>query len=99
MEFGNLLLRNIVYRLLNIFTSVCITILFTRLMGVSGYGILALLIANVSIFSLVSCLGSESGIIFHYASGSLGRNKIFSIIYIVILFQLLLFLLSELIYH
>ena len=68
-------------------------------MTVNGYGILSLMIANASIFNLISCLGSESGITYHYASGSLPRKKIFTIICFVVLFQLALFTISEGIYR
>ena len=99
MNFGSLLAGNILYRGLNIATGMLITALFTRLMGAQGYGVLSLLVANVSVFSLISCLGSESGITFHYASGSLNREKIFTIIYLVIFFQLAFLTAIELIHH
>ena len=98
MSFSKLLVRNIFFRGTGILVSLATTILLTRLMGTEGYGILALLVANASIFSLVSCLGSESGITYHYASGSIKRSRIFSIIYIIIFFQLALLLLFEFVF-
>jgi O-antigen/teichoic acid export membrane protein len=67
-------------------------------MTVNGYGVLSLMIANAAIFNLVSCLGSESGITYHYASESLPRKKIFTIICFVVLFQLVVFTVFEIIY-
>ena len=98
MKFGKLIIGNVFLRVLNIITSILITLLLTRLLSVDGYGILALVIANVSIFSLVSCLGSESGITYHYSSENMHRGKLFAIIYTVILIQVLLFIVTELIH-
>jgi O-antigen/teichoic acid export membrane protein len=98
MSFGRLLARNIMFRVLNIAVNLIIIILLTRLMGTAGYGVLSLLVANASVFSLVSCLGSESGITYHYASGSMQRSKIFSIIYSIIFFQLALLGITEIIH-
>lgn len=98
MKFGRLLIQNIILRGLNIALSLIVMVLLTRLMGVEGYGILSLLVANASIFSLVSCLGSESGITYHSASAAMQRGKIFTIIFYIILFQLVLLGLVELIH-
>lgn len=59
---------------------------------------MALVIANISIFSLVSCFGSESGITYHYSSRNLQRGKLFAIVYTVIFIQLIFFILTELIH-
>jgi O-antigen/teichoic acid export membrane protein len=84
--------------MLNLVAGLLVMVLFTRLLGARGYGILSLLVANVSILTLVTCLGSESGITYHYTSRSLPRQRIFSIVYIVIFFQLMLVLLVEMIH-
>ena len=98
MNFSRVIASNIAYRFLYVVINVFITLLLTRLMTVNGYGILSLMIANAAIFNLVSCLGSESGITYHYASDSLPRKKIFTIICFVVLFQLSVFTISEVIY-
>lgn len=98
MNFRGVIVSNIAYRFLYVVINVFITLLLTRLMTVNGYGILSLMIANAAIFNLVSCLGSESGITYHYASESLPRKKVFTIICFVVLFQLSVFTISEIIY-
>ena len=98
MNFGKLLASNIAYRSLNISVGILITILLTRLMSAGGYGLLSLMIVNASLFSLVSCLGSESGITYHFASGKMQRGKIFSIIYFIVFIQLILLALTEFIH-
>jgi O-antigen/teichoic acid export membrane protein len=99
MSFSLTLAGNIVYRILNIVTGFFITLLLTRLMSTEGYGVLSLLIANVSFFNLLSCLGAESGIIFHSASGHMKPGKVLTIIYSVIIWQLLLLLITEMIHY
>jgi len=98
MNFSGVIVSNIAYRFLYVVINVFITLLLTRVMTVNGYGILSLMIANTAIFNLVSCLGSESGITYHYASDTLPRRKIFTIICFVVLFQLAVFTISEIIY-
>jgi O-antigen/teichoic acid export membrane protein len=98
MNFSGVIVSNIAYRFSYVVINVFITLLVTRLMTVNGYGILSLMIANAAIFNLVSCLGSESGITYHYASNTLPRKKIFTIICFVVLFQLAVFTISEIIY-
>lgn len=96
---GGLLAGNITFRSLNIVCSVLITFLLTRLMDTGGYGVLSLLIANAVIFNLLTCLGAESGITYHYSSGNIRKPSLFSIAYLVILFQFLVVMLVELCYH
>jgi O-antigen/teichoic acid export membrane protein len=96
---GHLLAGNIIFRSLNILCTVTTTFLLTRLLGTSGYGILSLLIANTAIFNLLTCLGAESGITYHYAAGSQNKPVIFSITYAVVLFQTILLVLAECIYY
>jgi O-antigen/teichoic acid export membrane protein len=99
MNFGATLARNSVYKSLNIITGFLITLLLTRLMSTEGYGVLSLLVANASFFNLLSCLGAESGITFHSASGDINKGKLFTIIYTVIILQLFLLLMTEIVYY
>jgi O-antigen/teichoic acid export membrane protein len=99
MRFADLLVGNVVFRSLNIVMNILITVLLTRLMSVEGYGIFSLLVANASIFNLVTCLGVESGITYHYASKDISKEKIFSIIYSVSLFQVVLLVIAEIVHH
>jgi O-antigen/teichoic acid export membrane protein len=99
MNVGSILARNSLYRLLNIATGFFITLFLTRLMSTEGFGILSLLVANASFFNLLSCLGAESGIGFHSATGDIQKGRMFTIIYSVILFQLVLLLITEMTHY
>ncbi len=99
MSFRSVLAGNIVYRGLNMITGFLVMLLLTRLMSTAGFGILSLLIANVTFFNLVSCLGAESSAIYHSASQKLSQGKILTLIYGVFVFQLLLLVIVEVIMY
>lgn len=96
---GDLLAGNIVFRSLNIACTILITFLLTRAMGAGGFGLLSLMIANAALLNLLTCLGAESGITYHYSSGSLPAHSLISITYVVIFIQLIIFLAVEAIWH
>jgi O-antigen/teichoic acid export membrane protein len=87
---SKMLVTNIVYRVLNVVVVFIISILLSRLTGVAGYGLLSLMIANATIFNLVSALGADAGIGFHAASGRLSPGKLISFVTGIVLFQLVL---------
>ncbi len=90
-----MLVTNIVYRVLNVLVVFIISILLSRLTGVAGYGLLSLMIANATIFNLVSALGADAGIGFHAASGRLSPGKLTSFVAVIVLIQLALLCLVE----
>ena len=95
MMNGKILAANIVYRILNVAVVFLITVLLSRLTGAAGYGVLSLLIANTTIFNLVSGLGSDAGITFNTASGRLSSAHILTFIGSILLFQVILLLIVE----
>ena len=95
MMNGKMLGKNIVYRILNVVVVFAINVLLSRLTGAAGYGLLSLMIANATIFNLVSGMGADAGITFNTASGRMTAGKIFSFIGIILLFQVVMILLSE----
>ncbi len=92
---GKLLAENLIYRLLNVAVVFVSTILLSRLTGVSGYGLLSLLIANAGIFNLLSAFGADAGLTFHAASGRLPLKKLFTFLLFIVFFQLLAAVLAE----
>lgn len=98
-RFASLLAGNIIYRILNIVLNILITLLLTRLLKIEGYGLLSLLIANVAIFNLITCLGADSALTYHHSKGDIRPSKLFSILYLIIIFQAGLLILAELIYY
>ncbi|HSU28818.1 MAG TPA: oligosaccharide flippase family protein, partial [Chitinophagaceae bacterium] len=99
MNFSTLFAGNIVYRGLNILAGFGIMLLLTRLMGTDGFGLISLMVANVTLFNLLSCLGAESSVIFHGASRKMTAGKILTLIYAVFFFQLIMLVGVELIGH
>jgi O-antigen/teichoic acid export membrane protein len=95
MMNGKMLGNNIVYRILNVVVVFVINVLLSRLTGVAGYGLLSLMIANATIFNLVTGMGADAGITFNTAAGRMTAGKIFSFISIILLFQVVMMVLSE----
>ena len=97
MKLGKTLAVNSVYRILNIVVVFLITILLSRLTGVAGYGLLSLMIANATIFNLLSGLGADAGIGYHTATDDLPVTKIISFLFSIIFLQLVLLSIAEII--
>jgi O-antigen/teichoic acid export membrane protein len=91
-----MLAANVVYRALNVTILFAVNILLSRLAGVTGYGVLSLLVANATIFNLLSGFGIDSAITFHTASGKINVAKLVGFLSGVVFFQLLLLIIVEL---
>jgi O-antigen/teichoic acid export membrane protein len=66
-------------------------------MGANGYGFLSLLIANASLFNLISSFGIESGITYHIATGKYSLNRVVSVIIIFLIIQIFMLFIIQLI--
>ncbi len=88
MIFGKVLIQNTLNRLLNTVVMFLTTVLLTRMIGASGFGVLTLMIANASILNLISSLGVGSGITYNLAAKNLRADKILSITFMLLLAQL-----------
>lgn len=95
MMQSKMLATNIVYRVLNVAVVLIISILLSRLTGVAGYGLLSLMIANATIFNLLSAFGADAGIGFHAASGRLSAGKLISFLGAIVFFQLVVLGIAE----
>ncbi|MBI2730578.1 MAG: oligosaccharide flippase family protein [Sphingobacteriales bacterium] len=90
MSLGNILANNTIYRVLNIAVTFLTTVVLSRLMGATGYGLLSLIIVNVTLFNLFSGFGADAGIVYKTASRKIETGKIISITWILAFFQLIL---------
>ncbi|HET9056930.1 MAG TPA: oligosaccharide flippase family protein [Chitinophagaceae bacterium] len=99
MKLNKAIVFNSFYRVLNIAVSFAITVLLARILKAEGFGILSLLIANVTILNLFTGFGSDSGITYQLASGQLLLGKINTIIFSVLLLQLVFVLIVETVVH
>jgi O-antigen/teichoic acid export membrane protein len=89
MMQSSMLVKNVVYRVLNVIVVFFITVLLSRLAGVAGYGVLSLLIANASIFNLLSGFGADAGITFYAASGRISTGKLVYFIVTILFLQVI----------
>jgi O-antigen/teichoic acid export membrane protein len=95
MSLSKTIASSLIYRILNLATVFALTILLARILKADGFGIFSLLVANVTLFNLLSGLGIESGIIFQTAAGKVQQPVILSIIFWVLLFQLIVLAITE----
>src|SRR5450432_1703430 len=89
MNFASALTYNTIYRLLNMVAVYAMVVLVSKLVGVEGYGLLSLMIVNVSVFNLISAFGADAGVTWHSASITLSPAKVITIIFLIIAVQLL----------
>ncbi len=99
MRVAATLTSSAIYRLLNMIIVYAIVVVVSRLAGVAGYGLLSLMIVNVTLFNMVSGFGSDAGITYHSANTSLQTGKIIAIIFWVVLLQVMLLGVTELIFY
>lgn len=93
-----MVVMNTGYKAGNMILLFLVNMLLTRMLGVSGFGALSLLIINVGIVNLVSGFGIDSSIIFYGASKKIPNKRILGILWSGIVIQLLLLLFTELFY-
>ncbi len=84
----NFLLR-IALGLLQVLT----TVELTRMMSVENYGQLSMLILNAALFNMVTSLGIDSSLTYHYSAGLVSTRNAWRTIWIFILFQVTILLL------
>lgn len=90
-----MLLLNAVYRIINVAVVFLTLLILSRLTGVEGYGVLSLVIVNAALFNLFSSFGADAGVLYHAASGDIPVRKINTIIYYILLWQLVILVIVE----
>jgi O-antigen/teichoic acid export membrane protein len=95
MSFTATLASNALYRVCNLVVLFLITVLLSRLMGVEGYGLLSLLIVNGTLFNLITSFGADSGITYNIASRPIKVSRILTIVFSILLLQILLLGITE----
>ncbi|MEO5683284.1 MAG: polysaccharide biosynthesis C-terminal domain-containing protein [Chitinophagaceae bacterium] len=87
---------NTFYRLANIIIVYVTIILLSKMAGVAGYGLLSLMVVNATFFNMVSSFGADSGITYHTANEAIHKGKITTIIFIILLAQIVIISITEL---
>ncbi len=95
MNFNRELLKNILFKGINVFLSFVITVLLVRLLGAEGNGFYSLFIANTTIIALVISFSLNSGISYYTAKKEFSIVALLNTLVLILLVQLILILIAE----
>ncbi len=99
MTFKKELIKNIVFKGINVLLSFAVTVLIVRLLGAKGNGIYSLFIANTAIIVLVVSFSFNSGLTYYSAKNEFSPHALINSAFIILLIQVLLILAAEKIFH
>ncbi|MEO8821544.1 MAG: polysaccharide biosynthesis C-terminal domain-containing protein [Ginsengibacter sp.] len=95
MNFKRELIKNIFFKVINVFLSFVITVLMVRLLGVDGNGIYSLFIANTAIVVLIISFSFNSGITYYSAKNEFASTALLNSAFVILLLQVVLVLIAE----
>lgn len=99
MNFKRELLKNILFKGINVLLSFAITVLMVRLLGTQGNGFYSLLIANTAIIALIISFSLNSGLTYYTAKKEFSPVALLNTIIIILVIQLLIILIAERIFN
>ena len=99
MNFKKELLKNILFKGVNLLLSLAVTVLMVRLLGTKGNGFYSLFIANTTIIALVISFSLNSGLLYYTARNEFAPAVLFNTVIIILIIQLILVLIAERIFH
>jgi O-antigen/teichoic acid export membrane protein len=99
MNFKKELLKNILFKGVNLMLSFAVTVLMVRLLGTKGNGLYSLFIANTAIIALVISFSLNSGLTYYTARNEFPPMTLFNTVIIILILQLILVLIAERIFH
>lgn len=99
MNFTNELIKNVVFKGVNVILSFTVTVLLIRLLGVEGNGIYSLFIANAALIVLIISFSFNSGITYYSAKNEFSPTALLNSAFIILLLQASIILIAEKIFH
>ncbi len=99
MNFKKELLKNILFKGINLLLSFAVTVLMVRILGTEGNGFYSLFVANTAIIALVISFSLNSGLIYYTARNEFPPVSLFNSVVIILMIQLILILIAEKIFH
>jgi len=94
MNFKKELLKNILFKGVNVFLSFVITVLMVRLLGTEGNGFYSLFIANTAIIALIISFSINSGVTYYSAKKEFSASKLLNTIFLILIIQLVIILIT-----
>ncbi len=98
MNFKKELIKNILYKGLNVFLSFGITIVLVRLLGTEGNGVYSLFITNTAIITLVVSFGFNSGLVYYSAKRIFSPVTLINSSFLILLIQVIVIIIAEIIF-
>lgn len=98
MNFKKELIKNILYKGLNVFLSFGITIVLVRLLGTEGNGVYSLFITNTAIITLVVSFGFNSGLVYYSAKRIFSPVTLINSSFLILLIQVIAIIIAEIIF-
>jgi O-antigen/teichoic acid export membrane protein len=95
MNFRKELLKNVLFKGINVLLSFVITVLMVRLLGAEGNGFYSLFIANTAIIALVISFSLNSGITYYTAKKEFPVVTLLNTLVLILFAQLILILVAE----
>lgn len=99
MNFKKELVKNILFKGMNILLSFAITVLMVRLLGTKGNGFYSLFIANTAIITLVISFSLNSGLTYYTARNEFAPGALFNTVAVFLIIQMILILIAEGIFY
>ncbi|MGN6267340.1 MAG: hypothetical protein ACTHM5_16800 [Ginsengibacter sp.] len=98
MNFKKELIKNVLYKGLNVFLSFGITIVIVRLLGTEGNGVYSLFITNAAIIALVVSFGFNSGLVYYSAKRIFSPVTLINSSFLILLIQVIVIIIAEIIF-
>lgn len=95
MNFKSELIKNILFKGVNVLLSFGVTVLIVRLLGVEGNGIYSLFITNTAIITLIISFSFNSGLTYYSAKKEFSSSALLNSAFIVLSVQIIIILIVE----
>lgn len=95
MNFKRELIKNILFKGVNVLLSFGVTVLLVRLLGTEGNGFYSLFITNTAIIALVISFSFNSGLTYYSAKKEFSPSALLNSAFIILLVQIIIILIVE----
>lgn len=99
MNFKSELIKNVLFKGVNVLLSFGVTVLMVRLLGAEGNGIYSLFITNSAIIALLVSFSFNSGLTYYSAKKEFSSSALLNSAFIVLLAQIIIILIAEKIFR
>ena len=99
MSFKKELIKNILFKGVNVLLSLGITVLIVRLLGTEGNGIYSLFLTNTAIIALVISFSFNSGLMYYSAKKIFSPSTLINSAFLILLLQVVIILIAEKIFR